>query len=609
MADTKRDVEVDILARDNTKRAVDSAANRFRRLKKQADDSNKALERIMKPAASAAKNLLKVAGGLAAVAATVGPATKGLILAGKATVAFGKALASVAPAAATLPAIAAGIALVAGTAAMAAPALVRAVNPVTAAFGRLQAQVGDLASRGVGQLSREFVRVNFPVIAASMRRIAIEQNKIVFGVGRWVNSANGQQAIRQITEATADAMTLLGPRIETVAIALGEMMRRVGGSPITRLSGWLGAAADQAGRLLGNVDKSEVDAALNKLSGWGIKLRDTFIVLRDIGGWMTANEGKVRAFSDAVATAALTIGVATGNIPAVLAGSFALAVNHWDELKREFRQAQPFFSNLWQGIKTDPGLRAVWDSVKSAWQGAVDSFRKGSADIGPKVQEMFRAWKRAWDEWAPLIKAWWDGIGKPVLSALGQFAALSMQIFVDRMTRAANVVNFLGDALKVMWHIVSGVFGNILTAATKAFGWMPVLGDKLRRASDEFEAFRDRVNNALSGIKDRNVMVKVATVSSVAGVSIGEGGTRPGGRGGAFDRLASWRPAQFAAAFAGNTNFAMGGSGGRIGGPVQVETTSQIEVNLDGKPFRQMTARAVADSERRQAWRARTGKR
>ncbi|WP_420123208.1 hypothetical protein [Nakamurella sp.] len=54
---------------------------------------------------------------------------------------------------------------------------------------------------------------------------------------------------------------------------------------------------------------------------------------------------------------------------------------------------------------------------------------------------------------------------------------------------------------------------------------------------------------------------------------------------------------------------AAGGTTARTGGPTKVEVTSAVQVMLDGQPFYGYVTRAVDESERRQEWRSRVGKR
>lgn len=51
------------------------------------------------------------------------------------------------------------------------------------------------------------------------------------------------------------------------------------------------------------------------------------------------------------------------------------------------------------------------------------------------------------------------------------------------------------------------VAGAIIHGAASAFGWVPGIGDKLRGAATAFDHFRDNVNAALGGVRDRKVTV------------------------------------------------------------------------------------------------------
>lgn len=68
-----------------------------------------------------------------------------------------------------------------------------------------------------------------------------------------------------------------------------------------------------------------------------------------------------------------------------------------------------------------------------------------------------------------------------------------------------------------------------------------------------------------------------------------------------------WAPATFAS---GNSvRAAADGGGARTGGPVALHSEVDVMVNLDGKPFRAMTAQVVAAAGERRAWRDKVGPR
>lgn len=91
-----------------------------------------------------------------------------------------------------------------------------------------------------------------------------------------------------------------------------------------------------------------------------------------------------------------------------------------------------------------------------------------------------------------------------------------------------SVAHFLGTvlvaALKAVWAVLTNVVfpvigklaqvfmatvGIILTGAAKAFGWVPGIGPKLQAAANDFNAFRDQVNQSLAGIKDKDVNIYI----------------------------------------------------------------------------------------------------
>lgn len=88
------------------------------------------------------------------------------------------------------------------------------------------------------------------------------------------------------------------------------------------------------------------------------------------------------------------------------------------------------------------------------------------------------------------------------------------------------IVTILGSvvipAIKILVAAFLGFFGTILEGAAKTFGWIPGIGPKLQAASKEFNAFRDRTNAALAGIKPP------APITVKVGWQVGDGPLLPG---------------------------------------------------------------------------------
>jgi hypothetical protein len=145
----------------------------------------------------------------------------------------------------------------------------------------------------------------------------------------------------------------------------------------------------------------------------------------------------------------------------------------------------------------------------------------------------FQGIQKAAQFFAPLVKAaidvvigvfslWWNYYAKPILSAFWaalKFAWERAQQFASVVAAAFNAIKEPARvAIKFVIDTFLGMVENILTGASKAFGWVPGLGDKLKTAAGEFRKFRDNVNNALDGVKDQ--AVNIAIKYSSTGVNL-----------------------------------------------------------------------------------------
>ena len=84
-------------------------------------------------------------------------------------------------------------------------------------------------------------------------------------------------------------------------------------------------------------------------------------------------------------------------------------------------------------------------------------------------------------------------------------------------------------ALRFLFNAAIFQFGLLVHAAAKAFGWVPGIGPKLKTAAKEFDKFKDRVNSALGGIKDRNVRIDAYVLRHESGYTQYREGERAGG--------------------------------------------------------------------------------
>lgn len=629
MGDSYNEVNIEIDINNDNSTVINQTIVQLQQVQQQTDKNSKSydklkekLQQVGKSMLGAAKATAKFAATASAAAAAVGPLTSGLLGAGKAVGAFGSSLANLTPLLAFLPSLIGSFLLIKKTAGLMGPGFAKAFQPITAHFRNADGEASAFVKRlqsiagiGIRPLAQEFARLNIPAIQRGMEGVAYQINGITNHTLRWLNTTSGQQLISNITLGTSKALESLSPKIIRVVNAFGNLAAKAGDKAIVGLADRIGAILDKISTWAEQNDLDDINAALADLSGFGGKLKDTFGAVRDIGRWMGENEGKVKAFSDAVAAGAIAIGIATGNIPAVVGGAVALALNHWDDLKARFSGAGSWMSDLSKRWQQDSGRIAIAEGITHALDRLRVGFEATTKNIGPKWKMFIKEIKGAWEEWAPIVAAWWNTVGSVIFQAIGATLGWLAEGFLTNSTVIIRAFALIGDAIRKLLPVILDFVGVAINSAAKAFGWVPEIGPKLQRAAEEFNKFKDAVNRALAAI-DPVKTVTIRTVYYDAGSrgASGQSDQRTGNsRQGGLSATAGWRPAaQLAALFSSGAAFAMSGGGGGVqvsAAPVEVHSESTVNVALDGRPFRAMTIRVVDESQRREAWRAKVGRR
>lgn len=446
---------------------------------------------------------------------SVGTLTSALLAGAQGAFLFGKALAgalaNLAPLAAFLPSLIGSLKLVTITAKLMGPGFAKAFEPITRLFvdakGEASAftkRLQDIAGIGIKPLAQEFVRLNIPAIQDGMEGVAYQLNGITYHVLRLLNTTRGMDAIRTITDGTKKAFEGLSPHVIAFADAIIGLTARAGDKGITAIGSAIGKLLDKLTQWANNTTIEDIKNALRDLSGYGGKLRDVFGVIRDIGQWMGENQAVVKAFSDTVAASTIAIGIATGNIPAILAGSAVLLVNHWKTIKEQFGGFASEIAHIFDG-STMPAEIA-------------QSFREFSEQIAPTVADALERVVNAVRDNKAAFETLGRFVADYVIPVLG-FVLLDTIVFVGKaIENCIVVVAALTEAFKFAYEAIKTVsinlaltvlngFDVIVTGAgkvAKALGW----GDKLEKAAQDFHDFVGRVNNELKNIRDEDVYVR-----------------------------------------------------------------------------------------------------
>ena len=158
----------------------------------------------------------------------------------------------------------------------------------------------------------------------------------------------------------------------------------------------------------------------------------------------------------------------------------------WDQMCSDFHRAWSATTNrihiTWSA--TVNGIHQAWSDtlnfLHKSWSAFVNFFTGSAEVIHKEWSQLCNNIHRAWSTTINFIHDAWDG-----------------------------AVRWVEKRISDMWGVVHKVFGDILKAASWAFGWIPGIGPKLTDASNKFNGFKNNVNNSLAGIKDRTVNVGV----------------------------------------------------------------------------------------------------
>jgi tape measure domain-containing protein len=140
-----------------------------------------------------------------------------------------------------------------------------------------------------------------------------------------------------------------------------------------------------------------------------------------------------------------------------------------------------------------PALRAAVADVAKAFRKHRDDFaRLGSVlvKVGGWLARIFGA------EFAAQLRLAGKMLGF-VIDAAGYLARFLSGPFVRAV---AKMVSFWARAVKFLADSFLGVVGVIVHAGSKAFGWLPKVGDDIKGAANAFDAFKDHIDSVLSGI-------------------------------------------------------------------------------------------------------------
>jgi hypothetical protein len=443
----------------------------------------------------AGKEVAKFASYAGLAAGAAGPLA---LVVGAAAVATAQFVAAVAPAAAALLPLAAGAAFVQLTFKGMGEEFLKSVEPMTAAWTKQTAAAGRLATQGIRPLAREFVRVNFPAIAAAQERIARSTNRVVTGFGKWVNSAPGVKVISQLTGDAARSFEALAPSIRGVAQSLLMLAGRISGVSFDTFTSLTKEALDKLNGFIDRLGADDVNRAFYKIRVAAHQGAEGIRALVGAIQWLDENRKKILQVSDAILALTAVGAALIGGWIVALGASLLLLARHWDDVTAAVQKVQGVFSGLGSKFTS---LQGVVDSFGVAWASVKTGFREFVADVGPRLQPTLDRLGDAFIKLQPAIAA--------TVTILGALAKAFLEIAGPVVGGIITGIGLMSDAFASIVLDATSAAGKMLTAFAAIFQPIASLAKKLKLPfADAFQSFVDGSRNAANRINASMAQVK-----------------------------------------------------------------------------------------------------
>jgi len=155
--------------------------------------------------------------------------------------------------------------------------------------------------------------------------------------------------------------------------------------------------------------------------------------------------------------------------------------------------------------------QAVFNGIIGFVKGSIDwisaNFPKIVAIITAPWTLVSKGASAVWTGITGFVKGTIDWISANFPKIVGYITAPFTLISTALGTAWDGIKTAAKTALKFVVDKFLGMVESILTGASKAFGWVPGMGEKLKSAATEFGKFRDSVNAKLDGIEDQKIAV------------------------------------------------------------------------------------------------------
>lgn len=146
----------------------------------------------------------------------------------------------------------------------------------------------------------------------------------------------------------------------------------------------------------------------------------------------------------------------------------------------------------------------VTDALKKMAHDYLPALKEGLGYVTDKVRENKDEFEKVGHVLAEYVI---PAIGFLLVNGVG-VAAMAIGGLIDSLAMVVNIGEEVRKAVINMVLSIVNNFDQVITAAAKAFAWVPGLGPKLEAAAKEVHEFVQQVNSELKNIRDEDVYVR-----------------------------------------------------------------------------------------------------
>lgn len=371
---------------------------------------------------------------------------------------------------------------------------------ITAQTGAVLKSTGGAANVSAGQVKDLAEKISG---YSGMTREAVTQGEnLLLTFTNIHNSAGkGNDIFTRANTVLADMATALGQTPQEAATKLGKALN----DPVKGLT-----SLQRAGIVFSDAQKKVIKHLVD--TGQTAKAQSIILdqLQKKFGGSAAAAGGTFAGSMDKLKNSLMDV-VVDGLTPLLpklteaatwLAAKLPIAIAF---VSQKFNMLKARFTETGgAGDQISASIKQLWGWLSQQLLPAIEKYYQ---EVGPAAIKAFEALGKELVKLKPTLTFLGTVLTQLVLPVVAKVTTAILTLMVPAFKAIGWAINTI--VLPVLQAMVSfwlTAVGAIVDGAAKAFGWVPGIGGKLKKAASDFDKFRDQVNDSLNGIH-KNVVI------------------------------------------------------------------------------------------------------